>query len=60
MSHKGRKAAHVDAEGFGGEGPFHVVVGVEDEVGVGGDGDPAIGFDLGFQLPRRPAGVTDG
>lgn len=31
----------------------------EDEVGIGGAVEPAVGLDLGFQLPRRPARIAE-
>ena len=39
--------------------PFAVVVGVEHDVVIGGDREPAIGLDLGIELARRPAGIAE-
>ena len=38
--------------------PFVAVVPAEHDVVVGRDGEPAIGLDLGIELPRPPAGIA--
>src|SRR4029077_293297 len=55
-----RQHRQIDAELCQRAAPFRVVVAGEDNVGVGGNGKPAIGLDLGVELTGRPAGIAKG
>src|SRR5438477_2843184 len=47
--------------GAAGEGalPDLVPLGVEDELGIGGSGEPVAPGDFGFELAGTPAGIAD-
>ena len=55
-----RQGGGGDADFQQGFFPLAGKAGAEEQIVVGGDGQPAIGLYLGVQLPRAPSGIAEG
>ena len=60
MTGIGRQGMRVDAKARQGLAPFVIQRRAENQVFVGGNGQPAVVLDFGFQLPRAPARIAEG